>query len=268
MTLERDSQAGETARIKKRVVSTTRRTSDASGLLEKRLSDAGFENVAGVDEVGRGALAGPLVAAAVILPPGTEIPGLRDSKMCTRLQRERLAAVIEDRAVAVSVVRVYPNKIDRIGLQRCNLMAMRKALMGLDVGPDYILVDGFPLKRLTVPSLAVKKADAVSRSVAAASIVAKVHRDAAMRRYHRKYPQYGFSSNVGYGTRYHWRALKEHGPCEIHRRSFYGVTGFPEDDAGARQEEVIVGPDGIDLGDRFRAEETTDRVLQARHYGR
>ena len=270
MMLAEDSHASQTGRIKKRVVSTTRRTSrvtDASGLLELRLRDAGFENVAGVDEVGRGALAGPLVAAAVILPPGTEIPGLRDSKMCTRLQRERLAAEIEDRAVAVSVVRVYPNKIDRIGLQRCNLMAMRKALMGLDVGPDYILVDGFPLKRLTVPSLAVKKADAVSRSVAAASIVAKVHRDAAMRRYHRKFPQYGFSSNVGYGTRYHWRALKEHGPCEIHRRSFYGVTGFPEDDARGPQEEVIVGPEGIDLGDRSRAEETTDRVLQARHYG-
>ncbi|MPZ70733.1 MAG: ribonuclease HII [Actinobacteria bacterium] len=240
--------------------------SDASGLLEKRLYDAGFVHVAGVDEVGRGALAGPLVAAAVILPPGTEIDGLRDSKMCTRLQRERLAREIEERAEALAVVRVYPNKIDRIGLQRCNLMAMRKALSGLDVGPDYVLVDGFPLKRLKVPSLAVKKADAVSRSVAAASIVAKVHRDAAMRRYHRRYPQYGFLSNVGYGTRYHWRALKEHGPCDIHRRSFYGVTGFPEDDAGAPDEPLLSG-DEVALVGRFRGEETTDRGLAARHYG-
>lgn len=239
---------------------------DASGLLEKRLCDAGFVHVAGVDEVGRGALAGPLVAAAVILPPGTEIEGLRDSKMCTRLQRERLAREIEARAVSMSVVRVYPNKIDRIGLQRCNLMAMRKALANLDVGPDYVIVDGFPLKRLKTPSLAVKKADAVSRSVAAASIVAKVHRDAAMRRYHRRYPQYGFSSNVGYGTRYHWRALKEHGPCEIHRRSFYGVTGFPEDDAGAPDEPLLIG-DEIALVARFSLEETSDTVRAARDYG-
>jgi ribonuclease HII len=203
-------------------------TEDASGILEARLADAGFRHVAGADEVGRGALAGPLVAAAVILPEGTCIAGLKDSKMCTRLQRERLAAEIHEVAVAVSIVRIRPDRIDRVGLQRCNLQALRRALKGLDVLPDYVLLDAFRMKRLRWPGLAVKKADVVSKNVAAASIVAKVHRDAAMRRYHRKHPQYGFASNVGYGTREHWDALKEHGPSPIHRLSFYGVTGFPE----------------------------------------
>jgi ribonuclease HII len=202
---------------------------DASGLLEERLASVGFERVAGVDEVGRGALAGPLVAAAVILPTDAGLEGLRDSKMCTRLQRERLAAEIEDVAVALAVVRVQPDRIDRIGLQRCNLDALRRALKSLAVEPDYVLLDGFRLRRMSIPALAVKKADAVSKNVAAASIVAKVTRDRSMRRYHRRFPEYGFKNNVGYGTREHWNALKQYGPCRIHRRSFYGVTGFPDD---------------------------------------
>jgi ribonuclease HII len=207
---------------------------DACGLLENRLSDAGFDRVAGVDEVGRGALAGPLVAAAVILPPGAELEGLRDSKMCTRLQRERLAAEIREIALAVSIVRVQHDRIDRMGLQKCNLDALRRALRSLNLAPDYVIVDGFRLKRLPTPALAVKKADAVSRTVAAASIIAKVHRDAAMRRYHRKFPQYGFRSNVGYGTSEHWAALKQYGPSPIHRRSFFGVLGFPDDGTVSR----------------------------------
>lgn len=201
---------------------------DAIGLLEARLSDGGFTQVAGADEVGRGALAGPLVAAAVVLPPNVEIEGLRDSKLCTRAQREALEKRVREVALAVSIVRVQPGKIDRAGLQKCNLQALRKALIGLDVSPDYVLVDCFKLKRLPYPALAVKKGDVVSKAVAAASIVAKVHRDAAMRRYHRKHPRYGFATNVGYGTREHWDALKEWGPCDIHRRSFFGVLGFPE----------------------------------------
>jgi ribonuclease HII len=208
---------------------------DASGLMEARLEAAGFARVAGVDEVGRGALAGPLVAAAVILPPGAEIPGLRDSKMCTRLQRRRLAETIMQVAFAVSIVRVQPYRIDRVGLQRCNLDALRRALKGLEITPDYVLVDGFRLSRMPVPSLGVKKADAVSRNVAAASIVAKVHRDAAMGRYHRRWPQYGFRSNAGYGTRHHWNALEQYGPCDIHRRSFYGVLGFAGDGTVSRR---------------------------------
>lgn len=208
-------------------------TGDACGLLEERLGGAGFRYVAGADEVGRGALAGPLVAAAVVLPEDTRIDGLRDSKLCTRRQRERLASQIMGVAVAYSVVRIQPWRIDRVGLQRCNLQALRRALNGLEVVPDYALLDCFKMKRLPFPSLAVKKGDVVSRSVAAASIVAKVHRDAAMRRYHRRFPQYGFATNAGYGTRHHWAALKEHGPSDIHRRSFFGVTGFPEDEEEA-----------------------------------
>lgn len=203
---------------------------DAPGVMEARLSEAGFRLVAGVDEVGRGALAGPLVAAAVILPQDAHIEGLRDSKLCTRLQRERLAAEIRGMAVAVSVVRVQHDRIDRIGLQRCNLDALRRALRGLNVAPEYVLLDCFKLRRLSVSALAVKKADAVSKNVAAASIVAKVHRDAAMRRYHRRWPMYNFRENVGYGTREHWSALNQFGPCPIHRRSFYGVMGFPDGD--------------------------------------
>jgi ribonuclease HII len=217
-------------------------TGDASGILEARLAAAGFRHVAGTDEVGRGALAGPLVAAAVILPEDACIPGLRDSKLCTRQQRERLAKQIHEIDVSVNIVRVRPDRIDRVGLQRCNLHALRRALKGLEVTPDYVLLDAFRMKRLRWPGLAVKKADVVSKNVAAASIVAKVHRDAAMRRYHRKHPEYGFDSNVGYGTRQHWAALKRHGPCAIHRLSFYGVSGFPEDDVVDSRHELGVPP--------------------------
>jgi ribonuclease HII len=208
----------------------------ASGLMESRLAQGGFEHVAGVDEVGRGALAGPLVAAAVILPPGLRIEGLRDSKLCTRRQRSMLARRIHQLALAIAIVRVRPARIDRVGLHRCNLQALRKALKCLEMEPDYILVDGFKLGRMSIPVLGVKKADAVSTNVAAASIVAKEHRDALMRRYHRKYPHYGFSSNVGYATSYHRRALKRYGPSPIHRRSFAGVNGFPPDHAVAGME--------------------------------
>jgi ribonuclease HII len=215
---------------------------DAAGLLERRLAEAGFAHVAGVDEVGRGALAGPLVAAAVILPAGVDLEGLRDSKLCTRAQRERLAEEIAQQATAISIVRVRPDRIDRRGLQRCNLQALRRALRGLAVTPDYVLLDAFRVKRLPWPGLAVKKADVVSRSVAAASIVAKVHRDAAMRRYGRRYPGYGFDSNVGYATPEHWAALSRLGPCAIHRLSFYGVAGFPIQEGGPRR------PRGARLG--------------------
>jgi ribonuclease HII len=202
---------------------------DALGLMEARLSEAGFERVAGVDEVGRGALAGPLMAAAVILPPGAALEGLRDSKLCTPAQRERLARAIKGVALAWSVVRVRHDRIDREGLQRCNLEALRRALKSLTVDPDYALLDCFKMRRLPFPALAVKKADYVSKNVAAASIIAKVARDGVMRRYHRRWPEYGFGSNAGYGTRYHWRALERFGPCAIHRRSFFGVTGFVDE---------------------------------------
>lgn len=220
------------------------------GRLEARLNQVGFDLVAGADEVGRGALAGPLVAAAVILPPDAAIEGLRDSKLCTRRQRERIAIEIHAMALAVSIVRVRPDRIDRDGLQRCNLQALRRALNKLEVIPDFVLLDAFPLQRLSWPTLAVKKADVVSNNVAAASIVAKVHRDRVMRRYHRKYKGYGFDTNVGYGTSEHWAALKRLGPSEIHRRSFFGVTGFPDEDGVFRPHPAR------DLSDTQLEEET------------
>ncbi len=204
--------------------------SSVFGRLEERLASSGFLKVAGADEVGRGALAGPLVAAAVILPPGAQIDGLRDSKLCTARQRVRLDEVIRSLALAVAVTRVGPDRIDRDGLQPCNIQALRRALNNLTVQPDFALFDAFKLTRMRYPALAVKKGDAVSRNVAAASIVAKVYRDRIMRRYHRRWPAYGFVTNVGYGTREHWTALGHVGPCAIHRRSFYGVTGFPDQD--------------------------------------
>lgn len=203
---------------------------DASGALEARLQDVGFARVAGADEVGRGALAGPLVAAAVVLPPDTHIEGLRDSKMTTKLQRERVAAQIKEVALAYSIVRIPHTSIDKSGLQRCNLKALRKAIVSLDVEPDYVLVDCFKMKRMPYPCLGVKKGDAVSKNVAAASILAKVSRDAAMKNYHRRHPEYGFISNAGYGTRAHWNALIKHGPSPVHRLSYFGVIGFPDED--------------------------------------
>ena len=224
---------------------------DASGLMESRLEAAGFERVAGCDEVGRGALAGPLVAAAVILPEGLELPGLRDSKACTKLQLKRLAEQIHEVALAVCIVRVRHDSIDRDGLNPCNMRALRRALNGLGQEPDYVLVDAFRLKRLRWPNLAVKKADAVSKNVAAASIVAKVHRDSLMRRYHKRFKQYGFATNVGYGTRHHWNALKAYGPCEIHRRSFFGVIGFPDED-GVIRPHLARDLDEVDLVEEAR----------------
>lgn len=217
---------------------------DASGLMERRLHAAGYEYVAGADEVGRGSLAGPLYAAAVILPPDVDIPGLRDSKMCTKKQRERLAGEIKDAAVAYSIVKVTHSAIDQKGLNPSNLKALRRAITSLDVSPEYALVDCFRLKRMPCPSLGVKKADAVSKSVAAASIIAKVERDAAMRRYHRRFPKYGFATNAGYGTRAHWNALIEYGPSPVHRLSFYGVTGFFDENGVVRPHKARdLGPE-------------------------
>ncbi len=219
-----------------------------AGVLERRLEQGGFERVAGCDEVGRGALAGPLFAAAVILPPGIHIEGLRDSKLCTAAQRQRLDEQIREVALAWSIVRVRHDRIDRFGLQRCNLQALRRALKNLGMTPDYVLVDGLKTKRwrLSCPALTVKKADVVSANVAAASIVAKVARDRAMSRYHRRFPIYGFRTNKGYGTAEHWAALKQHGPSDIHRLSFYGVMGFPDDPAASAAAQARDLDDPVD----------------------
>jgi ribonuclease HII len=203
---------------------------------ERRLRARGFRLIAGADEAGRGALAGPLVAAAVILPEGFDLDGINDSKVLTALQRDRAFERIRAGAVAVSVCRVMPGRIDRRGLHRSNLFLLRRVFRELPVPPDFVLSDGFPLRGLRVPHLSIKKGDEVTASVAAASIVAKVTRDRIMERYHRRFPQYGFDTNRGYGTRRHWQALEAFGPTPIHRRSFKGVGAI----AAARGESVAV----------------------------
>ena len=190
---------------------------------ERQLRDRGFTALAGVDEAGRGALAGPLVAAAVILPESFDPDGLEDSKLLTRRQRERAYARVTEEAVAFAVCKAMPKRIDRAGLHRTNLALLRRALRKLPVTPEFVLTDGFPLKRLGVPSLGLRKGDVVTASVAAASVVAKVTRDRIMDRYHRRFPDYGFDTNRGYGTERHWEALWRLGPTPIHRRSFNHV---------------------------------------------
>jgi ribonuclease HII len=190
---------------------------------ERQLRDRGFTALAGVDEAGRGALAGPLVAAAVILPEWFELEGLEDSKLLTRKQRERAYERVAEEAVAFAVCKAMPRRIDRAGLHRTNLALLRRALRKLPVTPEFVLTDGFPLKRLGIPSLGLRKGDVVTASVAAASVVAKVTRDRIMDRYHRRYPEYGFDTNRGYGTERHWEALWRLGPTPIHRRSFNHV---------------------------------------------
>jgi ribonuclease HII len=205
------------------------------GRFERGLREQGFHLIAGVDEAGRGALAGPLVAAAVILPPEFDLEGINDSKMLTALQRESAFARIVRDAVAWSACRCMPTRIDRRGLQKTNVWLLRRCITTLSVVPDYVLSDGFPVKRLGIPNLSIKKGDAVTASVASASIVAKVTRDRMMDRYHRRFPAYGFDHNRGYGTREHRDAIRRHGPSPIHRYSFKGLrTGYYD---GGRVEE-------------------------------
>lgn len=189
---------------------------------EAQLRGQGFARIAGADEAGRGALAGPLVAAAVILPQDFDRDGLADSKLLTRLQRERQYERIMA-ACAVVVRKVAPQVIDARGLHRSNLALLGRCVRALDPPPDYALTDGFPVRRLPCPSLGVKKGDAVAASVAAASIVAKVTRDAIMRRLHRRYPLYGFAEHKGYATPEHLSAIELWGPSDVHRWSFANV---------------------------------------------
>jgi ribonuclease HII len=193
---------------------------------ERLLRDQGFSFVAGVDVAGRGALAGPLVAAAVILPAGFDCDGLKDSKELTPDQRDQWFDRIDARAVAWSVRRAYPSRIDHKGLHKTNVWLLRQVVLALDVRPDFVLADGFSLRSVGVPQLAVKKGDVTCASVAAASIMAKVSRDRAMARYHRRFPEYGFDRHKGYGTPSHRAAIALHGPSEIHRMSFKGMIMY------------------------------------------
>jgi ribonuclease HII len=193
---------------------------------ERVLERAGLGPVAGVDEAGRGACAGPLVVAAVVLAPGrrARLEGLADSKLLTAARRERLYAEITATATAWCALIVSREEIDRIGLHRCNIAGMRRALAGLNMVPGYVLTDGFRVPGLVVPGLPVPKGDQVAACVAAASIVAKVTRDRIMKELHEQYPVYGFGVHKGYATKAHTAALEEHGPCPEHRFSFVNVA--------------------------------------------
>jgi ribonuclease HII len=195
---------------------------EALGRYEAVLREQGFHLIAGCDEAGRGALAGPLVAAAVIVPEGFDTTGIRDSKLMTPNQREEQYGRIVASCV-VAVAKAEPAAIDRRGLHRSNIALLRRAARALDPTPEYVLTDGFPVAKMPCPALGVKKGDAVCASVAAASIVAKVTRDRIMVRLDRRYPAFGFWHNKGYGTPEHWTALDRHGPTPIHRLSFAGV---------------------------------------------
>lgn len=183
---------------------------------------AGATAIAGVDEVGRGALFGPVVAAAVILSPGTRIRGVRDSKQLEAEDRERLEKKIRAKAIAIAIGFADVETIDSINIRRASHQAMLSAIAQLLPQPDFLLIDA---ERLDThcPQQPIIYGDSVSISIAAASIVAKVYRDAWMCRYHEEYPQYGLASHKGYGTPEHLRALEEHGPTPLHRRSYAPV---------------------------------------------
>jgi ribonuclease HII len=192
--------------------------------LEKRLVRAGSKLVAGSDEVGRGALAGPVVAAACILNLKDMPKGINDSKQLTRLQRERLAGEIKQSAVAYSISRVEHYEIDQINILRASLRAMGLAIKALRPFPDYVLIDGHQrVPDLDCPQSTIIKGDCLSVSVAAASIMAKVTRDQWMKEYDEEYPGYGFASHAGYNTRMHQQAIERLGPSAIHRLTFRGV---------------------------------------------
>jgi ribonuclease HII len=192
--------------------------------LEDELRAAGAAHIAGVDEVGMGPLAGPVVAAAVILPAGARIQGLRDSKQLSAAARERLAAQIRELALDLCVASVEVEEIDRLNIYRAGLEAMRRAVSGLSRPPDRVLVDARTIPEIGAPQQALVRGDASVGSIAAASIVAKVQRDARMQQLDREFPGYGFARNAGYATEEHRLALRERGPSAVHRRSFGPVA--------------------------------------------
>lgn len=216
---------------------TPRRNGGLAGY-ERVLGRAGFGPVAGVDEAGRGACAGPLVVAAVMLKPArlSGVTGLADSKALTVNARNAAYSQIMDAALDWSVITIPSTEIDHLGLHVCNVAGMRRAVAALGRRPGYVLTDGFPVRGLASPALAMWKGDQVAACVAAASIVAKVTRDAMMSELEKKFPGYGFSRHKGYSTPSHMRALAERGPCPEHRRSFVNVRSAA---LGASPEEGI-----------------------------
>jgi len=195
-------------------------------LFEKRAIEKGFSKIAGVDEAGRGPLAGPVVSAAVVLPSSFQIPGISDSKKSTPKKRDYLFEKIYELAVSIGIGIVDPMEIDRINILQASLMAMAMAAENLAPQPDCLLIDGIFTVSSALPQEPIPKGDGLSISIAAASIVAKVTRDRLMEQYHQYYPQFGFSRHKGYPTKAHKAAIRKYGCCPIHRRSFKGVREY------------------------------------------
>ena len=190
---------------------------------EEAAREAGFSIIAGVDEVGRGPLAGPVVAAAVILPESPLLPGVKDSKLMTPKSREEAFEAIRFEALSAAIGVVSRAYIDRFNILKASLEAMARAVRSLDPQPEFLLVDGIYPVSLSIPQQCLKKGDQVSLSISAASVVAKVYRDRIMTAYHDVFPAYGFAQNKGYGTPQHLEALKKYGPSPIHRLTFRRV---------------------------------------------
>jgi ribonuclease HII len=218
--------------------------------MERALRRRGFAAVAGADEAGRGACAGPLVAAACVLPAGRRgrVPGLADSKLLTAAARDRVYDEVVDRALAWSVVVIPVTDLDARGMHVTNLEALRRAVTALDPPADYVLTDGFPVPGLGVPTLAVWKGDRVAACVAAASVLAKVTRDRIMLDLHERFPAYDFAVHKGYTTEAHTAALERHGPCPEHRSRFVNVVRARDAHAG-RELQLTAAGGMVDDGD-------------------
>lgn len=197
-------------------------------VIEQLLTSAGISPIAGVDEAGRGACAGPLVIASVVLhdPFAAELAVVRDSKEIPESKRDAVFDLIHEVAASVSVVIVPVSEVDARGVHAANLDGMRRAVQGLNVEPAYVLTDGYAIEGLGVPNLAVWKGDQVVVSISAASVIAKVTRDRIIREMDLEFPQYGFAGHKGYITAAHTKALNEHGPCQQHRTSFANVAAL------------------------------------------
>jgi ribonuclease HII len=197
-------------------------------VIEQLLANAGISPIAGVDEAGRGACAGPLVIASVVLhdPFAAELAVVRDSKEIPESKRDAVFELIQNIAASISVVIVPASEVDARGVHAANLNGMRRAVQGLDVEPAYVLTDGYAIEGLGVPNLAVWKGDQVVVSISAASVIAKVTRDRIMRDMDLEFPQYGFPGHKGYITAAHTKALNEHGPCAEHRTSFANIAAL------------------------------------------
>lgn len=188
---------------------------------EKRLYREGYRAIVGIDEVGRGSWAGPIIAAAVIMPIKPRVYGVRDSKVLTPNKRAELAERIQERASAWAVGIVHSHEIDEYGISEANRKAMLRAAKELPAEPDYFLIDAFKIVGLSAKYAAIAHGDSMVYSIAAASVIAKVYRDSLMEELHEQYPQYGWANNKGYGTAQHQEALDKHGLCPLHRASFH-----------------------------------------------